>query len=171
MKIIILIITLGIFLSFSAGAAERLVETVHGPDTARTVMNLDGAIMATDGQDAAGVNIGIAQRLEAATPLYIGAELGSFLTTGASTHVIFPLLGQAYYQLEFKSVVHPLIGVMAGPVISTGENDFTIDLGAFIRPGMNIELGRKAVLNLETRLGVIGSTFVFMPQVGAIFPI
>jgi hypothetical protein len=170
MKKIILILG-ALFLVAPAIAVDRLVETVHGPDTAPTVMNLDGALLASEGDSAAGATIGIAQRLNAATPLYIGAELGLFLTTGYSTYTIAPLLGQAYYQLELKSVIHPLIGFMAGPVISSGGTDSTLQLGAFFRPGINFELGKSAVLNLESRLGVIGSNFVLMPQVGVIFPI
>lgn len=155
----------------SAFGANTLHETAGGPDTAETVLNTGGALMISDGTALPGATVGINTRIVDDAPLYAGAELGTFLATGSNTYALFPLMGDLYYQFQPVAVVHPLVGVMAGPVLSTGGGISTARLGLIFRPGINFELGRRAALNVEPRFGVIGSEFVFLPQVGAVFGI
>ena len=155
--------------AFSPAFGAELRETAGGPDTANTVVNLNGAILVSDGTAAPGVNVGINTRISEEAPLYAGAELGTFLATGNNSYAVLPFMGDIYYQFQPVAVVHPLVGIMAGPVLSTGGGFSTARLGLIFRPGLNFELGKRAALNVEPRFGVIGSEFVFIPQVGAVF--
>ena len=163
-------LVLCLWASAALGRSE-LIDTARGPDTAVTLVNAEGGIMAYDGGALPGVNVGITTRISDRSPLYMGAELGFFIATANPAYGEFPLLGSLYYQFEPARFVHPLLGVLAGPVISTGGNESTVRFGAFFRPGVNFELGDRAVLNVEGRFGVVGSTFVFLPEAGVIFPI
>lgn len=159
------------FAASTALAAGGLRETAYGPDTAPTVMNVDAAIITGEGSALPGINIGAAARISDRAPLYLGAELGVFVATESPSYALFPLLGQLYYQFEPAAFVHPLLGVMAGPILSTGGGVAAAQFGVLFRPGLNFELGDRAVLNLEPRFGVFGSSFVFIPQIGAVFAI
>ncbi len=151
--------------------ASTLRETSRGPDTAPTVANIHAGIISGDGIAEAGIDLGIASRISDTAPLYLGANLGIFVATESPSYALIPLMLNLYYQFEPEAVIHPLLGVMAGPVLATGGGFSTVRLGVLFRPGVNIELGKAAVLSLEPRFGVLGSRFVFIPQVGAIFPI
>jgi hypothetical protein len=125
--------------------------------------------MTFSGNGLPGVNVGLSTRVSDKSPLYLGAELGFFMAMGTPSYDVLPLLGGLYYQFEPTAVVHPLLGVMAGPVITTGGGYSALRLGALVRPGVNFELGKSVVINAEPRFGVVGSTFVFVPEIGAIF--
>lgn len=152
-----------------AFAAQTLRETAAGPDTAETVVNVDAAIITGEGAALPGVNLGVATRISNEAPLYLGGEFGAYISTGYSSYALFPFLASMYYQFEPHAVVHPLVGMMAGPVLATGGGVSTARFALMFRPGVNIELGKRAVLNLEPRFGVLGSDFVFAPQMGAVF--
>jgi hypothetical protein len=108
------------FVVNTALGSNVLKETARGPDTAITVLNAEAAIMAFDGGALPGANVGLHNRISDPSPLYLGAELGFFVATGATSYAELPLLGSLYYQFEPTAVVHPLLGFMAGPVITTG---------------------------------------------------
>ena len=152
----------------SATGFGAIYERVNGPDTAPAVINIDGAIAIFDNTALPGVDIGIAGRI-ASAPLYLGGDLSLLFHAADPSFVIMPILGTLYYQFEPYGAVHPLLGVLAGPVISTGGGFSTVRMGVLMRPGMNIEIGRTAALNIEPRFGVLGDAFVFAPQVGATF--
>jgi len=163
-----------LFMFASASAAfgaSALRETANGPDTADSVLNVGGAILSSGGSALPGADVGISVRIADRSPLYAGAELGTFFSLGNASYGVFPILGSLYYQFEPVSALHPLLGAMAGPVFSTGGGVSAGRLAVLFRPGFNIELGRRAAINIEPRFGVIGSSFVFIPQAGAIFAI
>lgn len=156
--------------SIASGATE-LVDTANGPDTASSVLNAEAGLLGNEGGALPGANVGVSTRISGSSPLYLGAELGFFVAAGTPSYGEFPLLGSLYYQFEPTKFIHPLLGVMAGPVISTGGNQAAMSFGAFFRPGFNFELGERAVLNVEPRFGVVGSSLVFLPEIGVIIPI
>jgi hypothetical protein len=147
--------------------ADRLHESIHGPDESATVWNLDGAMIAGGGDVLPGIEIGLSTRILDSSPLYLGGELGMFLSADRPSYFMMPILASLYYQFEPYSSVHPLLGVLTGPNISTGGGYSTVSFEFLFRPGINIALGRVS-LNLEPRFGVIGDNFVFAPQVGAV---
>lgn len=150
------------------GAASSIKETSGGPDTAPLVMNVAGGILASGGSAFPGMVIGINARLAQQGPFYLGGELGAFLATGSPAYAMFPLLASGYFQFELSSGVHPSLGAMIGPVFSTASAN-SAQLEVLFRPGVNFELGRRFVINLEPRFGVMGSSFIFVPQLGVIF--
>lgn len=148
-----------------------LITTPGGPDTARTLFNSQAALLALDNSILGGLNFGINGRISNHNPLYLGAEAGAFISNTSPTYAILPLLGSLYYQFEPNEGVHPLLGVLAGPIIATGGTVPAVRMGLFFRPGINFEISKSAVLNIEARFGVLGSSFVFAPALGVIWPI
>jgi hypothetical protein len=149
--------------------SAALVETTGGPDTARTVFDVHGGILTGGGVTAPGFDLGIAGRILDNAPLYLGAQFGAFISASSPSFVEIPLLAELYYQFTPSSGIHPLLGAMVGPILSTGGGLSTAQFGFLLRPGFNFELGHAAVLSLEAPFGVIGSDFVVIPQIGAIF--
>jgi hypothetical protein len=160
-------LTLGLF----GTAHAATVATTAGPDTAPNVATVAGAFLTNGGTSAPGFTAGMARRLDADTPLYYGAEAGLYVATGTPSYLVIPLLANVHYLFQLDSAVHPLVGVMAGPVFATGGGLSAARFGLLFRPGVNIELGRSVALNVEARFGVIGSAGVFQPQLGVIFGI
>lgn len=161
-----------VILAISSLAVPRITDTHRGPAFSSTIMNLQASILTHSGQGAPGFNVGMASQLGTEIPVYIGGEVGMYLETVSPSYAIVPLLGQVYVQFATDATVHPLIGVLAGPVIATGGGDSAAaGLGMLFRPGINIDVGRTAALNLEARFGVIGSSFVIAPTIGAIVAI
>jgi hypothetical protein len=145
-----------------------LHETVRGPDESPTVINVDGSLVVGGGQALPGFDLGLSTRLASDAPLYIGADFGVYVSTASPSFALIPILGSLYYQFEPYSSVHPLLGVLVGPTISTGGGYSDVNFEALVRPGLNIALGSTS-LNMEARFGVIGPNFVFAPQIGATF--
>lgn len=151
----------------AVGATNTIKETTGGPDTAPLVMNIAAGIIASNGSATPGAVIGLNTRLTERGPIYLGGEFGAFVATGTPSYAMFPLLASGYYQFELGTGVHPLLGAMVGPVFSTAAGS-SVQLELLFRPGFNFEVGRRFVINVEPRLGVIGSSFVFVPQLGVI---
>jgi len=163
-------LALGILISASA-IGRNLTTTFTAPSTAPTVLNLDGGMMIGGGDALPGAEIGISSRISDDMPLYLGAEFGAFLRGESPSYAVFPLMPTIYAQFQVSPRVRPILGVIAGPVISTGGGFSSVRFGFFGRPGINFDLGRTASLKIETRFGVIGSTVIFLPEVGAVFAI
>lgn len=162
------IIALVVALAGPSWGASEQYETAASPSEAATVLNLDAILGVSSGAKLPGVDIGIAARL-GSSPVYLGADLGILDHGSDPTYVVAPLLGSLYYQLEARGPLHPLLGLMAGPVFTTGGGFDTTRLGLLVRPGINLALGNIAAINLEPRFGLIGSSFSFLPQLGATF--
>ena len=116
---------------------------------------------------APGVNVQLSAKVLRDAPLFVTVDLGPFFETGYYGGVVFPILFGAEYQFDLPgTTVHPLIGVNLGPVVYR----YTV-FGMLIRPGLNIDLAHNLQFNIETRLGAMGSAFVFMPVFGLRFQI
>jgi hypothetical protein len=162
------IVGLVLALAGPSGAASEQEETATSPSEAATVLNLDAILGVSSGDKLPGVDIGIAARL-GSSPVYLGADLGILDHGSDPTYVVAPILGSLYYQLAAQGPLHPLLGLMAGPVFTTGGGFDAARLGLLVRPGVNLALGNIAAVNLELRFGLIGSSFAFLPQLGATF--
>jgi hypothetical protein len=157
-----------LLLSGSVWGASQQQETATSPSEAATVMNIDVILGVSSGAQLPGVDVGIAARM-GSRPIYFGANFGILDHGSDPTYLLVPLLGSVYYQLEGQGNLHPLLGLMAGPVFTTGGGFDAVRLGLLIRPGINLALGNIAAINFEPRFGLIGSSFAFLPQLGATF--
>lgn len=98
-------------------------------------------------------------------PLYLTGDTGPYFYTGYSFQVMVPiLLGMDYHFQIPDSSIRPIFGVGLGPVIGS-----RVVFGMLFRPGLIFDIHRSVSLNIELRLGVIASSFAFVPQFGARF--
>ena len=104
-------------------------------------------------------------------PLYVGADSGFYFTGAPTFHGQVPVLATMYFEFVSTSNprVRPLLGVSAGPTFGVGEGQQAAQFAMFAKPGINIQLADGIDLNIESRLGVVGSTFTYLPQVAASF--
>ncbi len=154
-----------------ATAEGALSETSVGPDSASYTATVDGAILSSNGTAAPGITASLAKRNDVDTPLYYGAEMGLYLQSSSLSYMVIPVMAHAFYLFEFDAPIHPLIGIIAGPVFTTGGGISAVRMGLLFRPGINVELGERAALNFEVRFGAFGSTSVAQPQLGVVFAI
>ncbi len=152
------------------GASNTIRETTGGPDTAPLVLNVAAGLLTSGASASPGMVVGINSRITHRGPIYLGGEFGAYVVTRSPAYAMFPLLASGYVQFELSSGVHPLLGAMIGPVFSTSGGS-SAQLEILFRPGLNFELGRNFVLNMEPRFGVMGSSFIFVPQLGVILAI
>lgn len=112
-----------------------------------------------------GLNLQLALCPVRDLPLYLTGDTGPYFYTGYSFQVMVPiLLGMDYHIPIPDSKVRPLFGVALGPVIGS-----RVVFGMLFRPGVIFDLHKNISLNLELRLGVIASSFAFVPQFGVRF--
>jgi hypothetical protein len=98
----------------------------------------------------------------------VGLDSGLFLTTGPFA-IQIPLMPMitAYYKSSTSLQLH--IGVAFGPYISLGGGS-AFSLAMWFKPGISFVVSSFRAF-FEIRSGVIGSAFVFYPQLGATFRI
>ena len=151
-------------------AASRTA-IVERTTTSRTTVPLyataDAAMMVGGGSAYPGFGIGVHAKVENTVPLFAGVDTGSFLYTSGDFGMMFPLLASAHTRIQATEKLFPVVGVALGPVFSTTGK--TVTFGMFFKPGLNVVLNKTVELNAEPRLGLIDSTFVFAPHVGATF--
>lgn len=133
------------------------------------VVNVAPAIMVTSGPALPGVNLELTARIIRSVNLYGGVVSGGYFFTAETFGAVIPLLPTAYFEFSPSPKVHPILGVALGPVIGAGNSTTAVRFGMLFRTGMNIYLAPDIALNVEPRLGVIGSSFTFIPQLGATF--
>jgi len=157
-------------LSLWFATAEAAVSTTFAsPDSASYTATVAGAILSSGSSALPGVTANFAKRNDADTPFYYGAEMGLYLQTSSLAYLVIPVLAHADYLFEFDAPIHPLVGVLAGPVFTTGGGINAVRMGLMFRPGLNVDVGERADINFEVRFGVLGTSTVVQPQLGAVF--
>lgn len=136
------------------------------------MMDVNAGILSGGGAALPGINAQVRGRLNTDAPLYLGGELGMFIySNDFSSGVVLPIMGSFSTEFLTNTDVHPTLGVSVGPVISSGSSYTTARLAMLFNPGVHIHLDSTMDLNILARLGVIGSPFVALPQIGILFAI
>jgi hypothetical protein len=131
-------------------------------------MDIATGIAVMNGVSMPGLNFGLYTRLIKQTPVYFGIETSAFFDTVGQTGALVPVLAGTYVEFELSPKVKPTLGVLTGPafvVNSTAPSNHTT-YALLLRPGMDFVLAKNVGLNLQSRFGVIGSSFVVIPQLG-----
>ena len=110
------------------------------------------------------LSFAIATNLE--IPLYVGVDTGYYFETSPTYGGHLPLMATMYAEFTPASKIRPIIGVSAGPTF--GISRPTV-FGMLLKPGVNVHVTSSIEVNIESRVGVLGSTLVFMPQIAACF--
>jgi hypothetical protein len=138
-------------------------------------------------------NVGLAVNVGALTEVYpdlfVGADLGlnfwSFnsaagttVSTGATGVQLLP---SAIYRFSVNGsrTIFPYIGLSVGPNIYIGKTTIggvsnsssRVLFEALFRPGLYTRLSNSLVLNVEGKLGILDSDFIFLPSANLVFSI
>jgi len=138
------------------------------------LMDINAGLLVGGGDAMPGIDAAVRGRLNSDVdlPLFLGAETGLFFFSSAGTSgAVVPILATLSTEFGATRNVHPVVGISAGPTLATGGGFSTARFTLLVNPGIYVDLNRSMALNLLVRLGVMGSTFVALPQVGLIFAI
>lgn len=189
-SLIVLFIGLTAGAAFGATAAKngQTRETIPGTVAAAETYVTAGAGLALyDGATGWAINVGALH--EVYPNFLVGADLGlnffgsNTVSTPAaslsSSSTGIQLLPTAIYRFNVgqSRMVFPYIGLSVGPnvflsKISSGANSTTgtrVLFEALLRPGIYTRVSDVVVLNVEGKLGLLDSNFIFLPQVNIVF--
>lgn len=96
------------------------------------------------------------------------------VSTGATAVQLLPTV---LYRFEIAGPLFPYIGASFGPnlyferqtVGATTRTNTNVYLEALARPGFFARLGDFASLQVEAKLGLLNTSFIFLPQASAVF--
>ncbi len=149
---------------------NKISESVY--TNAPFVMDVSGGMIIGGGEALPGADIQIAGNLKADFPLYLGGELGLFFTTGRySSGAVIPILAKIYTPVRISPRAYFRIGGSMGPVIATSSGYSGAGFAFLIDPAIIFGLSGRTDLSAQARFGVMGGTFVAMPQLGLTFAI
>ncbi len=149
------------------GSSSANFSTHSVPNTVLSVgpaLNIQGA-----GKALPGLNFTAVTAAAPGVPLYIGVDAGFFFNNEPNFNGVLPVLGTMYYEFPTGAATRPMLGVSGGPVFGIGENQESARFGMLLKPGLNIRMADTVGITIESRIGVFGSTFVYLPQVSAHF--
>lgn len=155
---------------FAAPAGSSSVTYSEPSSVANTMLSV-GPALEIQGSDKAlpGFNFTAVTSAASGVPLYVGAEAGFFFTNDPKFNGVLPVMGTMFYEFPTGAATRPFLGVSAGPVFGVGENQTSARFGMLLKPGLNIKMAPTVGLTIESRIGVFGSQFVYLPQVAAHF--
>ncbi len=138
-----------------------------------------GNLAKSTGTGTAGyaLNIGALTGLSGYENIMVGADLGfnswsyDVGTPGANPSASgVQVLATVIYQFPsiFIPELRPFAGLSAGPFVyvakTPGSNDSTLYLEVLLRPGLLYQASSELAFGLETKFGILGTDFVFAPQ-------
>lgn len=144
-------------------ATGRVANTVLGVGPA---LHINGDVK---GKALPGMNFTAVTTAAPGVPLYVGVDAGFFFNNDPKFNGVLPVLGTMYYEFPTGASVRPVLGVCAGPVFGLGDNQDSARFSMLIKPALNIHMAETVGLSIESKVGVIGSTFVYLPQISAHF--
>ena len=134
-----------------------------------TVMNLGAGFLIGGGAASPGVGIGFHTHLTNSAPVYLGLDTGSYFHTSPFAWII-PLMPTIKYLFFGNAMLVPTLGLSMGPVFGLGDFN-SISFGMLFKPGVQMNINRQLDIFFEPRFGVVGSTFIFDPEISAVFSI
>lgn len=163
----------------SAGAASH-GHTRASVSTSSSVpmeMNVGTLLAISGGEVWPGADFGFGARVARAgiAGFYVGGDLSNYFHVSDPFRWAIAVLPAAYVEFIVSSLFHPRIGVSLGPVFEVVKGDLvanrfqdrnTVSFGLLFKPGVNLFFSRDLALQVEPRLGVVQSSFLFAPEIG-----
>lgn len=163
-------IVLAVITSFGSAYAATSRATVYS--NAPWIMDISGGMIVGGGEAAPGVDVQVAGNLKTDFPIYLGAEVGLFFTTGRySSAAVIPMLAKIYTPIALTNAATFRVGGSMGPVIATNGSYNGAGFALLIDPVLVLNIGRTVDLAMQARFGVMGGSFVVMPEFGLTFAI
>lgn len=124
------------------------------------------SLLVADNGAAPGVIAQFSTPVMGSTPLFFTVDFGPYFYSNyfGTSVAIAALAGMDYRFALPRTKIRPLFGVNFGPAFGR-----RVVFAMLFRPGVDFPLSADVELNLETRFGVIASSFVFLPQFGVRF--
>lgn len=183
-------VVLGLFAStnfaLAASTTEGSVPRAGGEDN--TWYLSAGPGLAIHSGTGWSINAGALRQAVANSGLYVGADLGldfwsasasvgpTSVSTGATAVQLLPT---AIYRFDIDSApaIHPYFGLSFGPNIYTNSfttngkssSNTTLYIETLVRPGIFMPLTSGLALNMEAKFGLLGTAFIFLPNVQVTF--
>ena len=153
-------------------ATQTSTATFQSGRVANTVLSVGPSLHINgdaNGKALPGLNFTAVTTAAPGVPLYIGVDTGFFFDNDPKFNGVLPVLGTMYYEFPTGAAVRPVLGVCAGPAFGLGDNQHSARFAMLIKPGLNIHMAETVGLTIESKVGNIGSTFIYMPQIAANF--
>lgn len=165
--LVLLILLLGVSFAKAAVVTHRADVGITAP----VVMDVSAGMIVGGGSALPGVSAQVAANLKTDFPLYVGGELGLFFLTGNySSGAVIPILGKVYTPIAISPRATFRAGLSAGPFIATTSGYSDAGFAFLFDPALIFGLG-SVDLALQARFGVVGGTFVAIPEIGLTFAI
>ncbi len=160
------------FLSLGQGvrAEGHRHSSEHSGSEEGTLMNLGAGFLIGGGSAAPGVGVGFSTRITSRAPVYLGVDTGSYFYSSPFAWVI-PIMPMVKYMFYGNTPFVPTLGLSMGPVFGIGSGVSAVSFGMFFKPGVQFNVNHDFNIFFEPRLGVIGSSFIFDPEISALFHI
>ena len=151
--------------------AADLIDSVQPVDApSSVVLGMGPGIILGEQKTRPGFALELSGRVSDELPLYAGMEWGSFFETGGEFTAVFALLPSVSFLMNQSESVRPMLGISAGVFLSTG-NEEDVRLAALLKPGVQFEVSEAISIHFQSKFGLVGPNFVFIPSIGTAFMI
>jgi hypothetical protein len=176
----------GLSSSFSQAATTTDNFWDRSESTVNASAGLGLAILS--GSTGWAINFGALTRATESAPVYWGADV-AFNFWGTSPSLVTPSTGATAIQLlptvvygfslETWPNVYPYVGLSVGPNVyvekltvgSSTTTSTSVFFELLFRVGANVAVTDSLALNIEPKLGILRSDFIFLPQVNLVLSI
>jgi hypothetical protein len=147
--------------------AESVMTAPTRSDAGPLRLSLDGGVLARAQTVSPGINAGLAKIISTAgeVSLSLGANAGAFFLSRSPSSATFLLLPEGFFTYELTPRVHPKAGVETGIALSTGGSS-TAEYVLLLKAGVDIALSEELLVNVEPKVGIVGTNFAFLPLLG-----
>jgi hypothetical protein len=135
-----------------------------------TLMNLGAGFLIGGGSAAPGVGVSLSTRITSRAPVYLGVDTGSYFYSSPFAWIL-PIMPMVKYLFYGNTPFVPTLGLSMGPVFGIGSGASAVSFGMLFKPGIQFNVNHDFDISFEPRLGVIGSNFIFDPEISALFHI
>ncbi len=171
-KLFLTLCVVGIIQSSNVAHAARAASSSHHADA---VYTLSPGLMMLGGVFGFSVNSYIGMAPIAGHEFYIGGDVGVGFAFPGGFLMEIALLPTAWYQfaLPENNRLRIVTGLSLGPsILVVSGGGFSVSGVAFevlFRPGFLYQLNPSTLIGGDLKFGILGSLFVFKPQVNFVF--
>lgn len=151
-------------------------ESAHSSGGMPVELSVSPGLLVGSGITAFNMDINAVTRVTHDLPIYVGLDTGlMFYSAGvapfSATFVGVPLMATGIYKFHIPTnpTIHPYAGLAMGIHLSFSSLSNRVLFEMLFRPGVSFDVAKNISLGVETRFGILESSFVFNPQVGATF--
>lgn len=146
-----------LFATYSAANRSPFLRGTH------TEVYSQLALLVKNGSFVPGVGFSAA---DAFNDYLLGADFGLLLDSSDGFQARVPTLASGSYVLKEQNSARYSIGLNIGPVFGIGRGVTSVEWALLLKPAARWALKPSILLEFEFRMGLLGSSFAFMPHIG-----